>query len=343
MMLFGSLFTRCEDVALWEFAVGACGAKGFCFASEDLACGSAPKGRLAKGEDMFRWLGGRGASRRRVQRTLAGIADSDWHAAVAGMPFLRGLSAQEDDALRSRAAWLLASKAFTGVRGLVVTDAIRLSVAIQAALPILELDPGLYEGWIEIVLYPGGFVIPRSQVDDSGVVHEYLQPASGEAWDGGPVILSWEDSARVAPGGANVVIHEFAHKLDLYGGEADGMPSLRAHRDIRPREWRRVLHASLDHFDAMLDKVESAIPSHIDPESDAAFPWYDTLPLDPYAATDEVEFFAVSSEVFFVNPVPLARALPDWYGLLVRYYRQDPLARQEGMPLVMESARHSST
>lgn len=284
---------------------------------------------------MFRWLEGRGASRRRVQRALANIADGEWRAAVAGMPFLGGLSTQEDDALRRRAAWLLASKTFTGVRGLVVTDAIRLSVAIQAALPILELDPGLYEGWVEIVLYPGGFVIPRSQVDDNGVVHEYLQPASGEAWDGGPVILSWEDSAHHWPRGANVVIHEFAHKLDLYGGEADGVPSLHAHRDIRLREWRRVLDASFGHFEALLDGVEAAIPVHIDPESDAASPWYDALPLDPYAATDEAEFFAVSSEAFFVSPGPLARALPDWYGLLARYYRQDPLARLEGASRVL--------
>lgn len=279
---------------------------------------------------MFRWLEGRGASRRRVQRVLADIAGGEWRAAVAGMPFLRGLSTQQDAALRHRAAWLLASKTFTGVRGLAVTDAIRLSVAIQAALPILELDPVLYEGWIEIVLYPGGFVIPRSQVDDSGVVHEYLQPASGEAWDGGPVILSWEDSARHLPHGANVVIHEFAHKLDLYGGEADGMPSLHAHRDIRPRDWRRVLDVSLDRFEVMLDRVEDAIPAHVDPESDAASPWYDALPLDPYAATDEAEFFAVSSEKFFVDPGPLARTLPDWYGLLARYYRQDPLDRLGG-------------
>lgn len=276
---------------------------------------------------MFRWLSGRGASQRRVLRALAGIAEDDWRAVVARLPFLRGLSAQQGEALRHRAAWLLASKAFTGAQGLVVTDAIQLSVAIQAALPILELDPALYEGWVEIVLYPGGFLIPRTDVDGSGVVHEYLQPASGEAWDGGPVILSWEDSARSTLGGANVVIHEFAHKLDLYGGDADGIPSLHGRRDIRPREWRHVLDTSLGRFDAMLAEVEGMIPPHIGPDSDAASRWYDTLPLDPYAATDKAEFFAVSSEAFFVNPGPLARVLPEWYGLLARYYRQDPLAR----------------
>lgn len=276
---------------------------------------------------MFRWLSGRGASRRQVEQELARIAEPDWRRAVAALLFLQGLSAQQDEALRRRAAWLLASKIYTGVRGLEVTDSIRMSVAIQAALPILELDPALYEGWVEIVLYPEGFIIPRREVDGSGVVHEYLQPASGEAWDGGPVILSWADGAPGAPRETNVVIHEFAHKLDLHGGEADGMPSLHAHRDIRWREWRRVLEASMDSFEDMLDAVEADIPRNVDPESAAASRWYDRLPLDPYAATDEAEFFAVSSEAFFVSPAPLARELPEWYGLLARYYRQDPAAR----------------
>ncbi|TAM89820.1 MAG: zinc-dependent peptidase [Candidimonas sp.] len=274
---------------------------------------------------MLGWLSGRGAGERRVRRELARIADDTWRAVWSSLPFLWGLSPRQIDALRHRAAWVLASKTYTGVRGLEVTGAIRLSVAVQAALPIVELSPSLYEGWLEIVLYPGGFMIPRRQVDENGVVHEYLQPASGEAWDGGPVVLSWEDSGPGAPRGANVVIHEFAHKLDLYGGEADGMPSLHAHSDIRPREWRRVLDATMDQFDGMLDAADDAAQGG--EACVAGTSRRGALPLDPYAATDEAEFFAVSSEAFFVDPAPLARAFPRWYGLLARYYRQDPLGR----------------
>jgi Mlc titration factor MtfA (ptsG expression regulator) len=279
---------------------------------------------------MLRWLFGRGASPRKVARELAGISDASWRKALAGHAFLRGLSAQEDEALRQRAAWLLASKTFSGVHGLEVDQDIMLAIAVQAALPILELDPVLYEGWTEIVVYPGGFVIPRSDVDDNGVVHEYMQEASGEAWEGGPLILSWEDTQVQRSPRANVVIHEFAHKLDLYAGTADGMPSLHAHPEIRPRQWRRVLHASFDRFSDALTAVEDAIPRHIDPESGDAAPWFDALPMDPYAATDEAEFFAVSSETFFIDPQPLAAALPEWYGLLRQYYRQDPLLRLGG-------------
>ncbi|MDX3895879.1 zinc-dependent peptidase [Pusillimonas sp.] len=279
---------------------------------------------------MFRWLAGRGATRRDVERTLARIDDGDWRRATAALPFLGGLSQEEQEALRARAAWLLASKTFSGAGGLEVSDAMMLSIAIQAALPILQLDTRLYEGWTEIIVYPGGFLIPRSDMDESGVVHEYMMEASGEAWEGGPVILSWDDLSRAEEGGVNVVIHEFAHKLDLYAGEADGMPGLGAHPHIDPRRWRQVLDESFERFNQALDVVEDAIPPDVDPESDEASPWYEQLPLDPYAATDEAEFFAVSSEAFFVDPLPLSRAMPEWYGLLARYYRQDPLRRMEG-------------
>ncbi len=280
---------------------------------------------------MFRWLAGRGATPRKVARELDLISPQVWRSAVARHAFLAGLSAQEDEDLRRRAAWLLASKTFSGAHGLEVTDDIMLSIAIQAALPILYLDTALYEGWTEIILYPGGFLIPRSDVDESGVVHEYVQEASGEAWEGGPVILSWLDAASGMQPGMNVVIHEFAHKLDLYGSEADGTPNLSLHRDISPRLWRRVLEASFNRFNDALTAVEAAIPHDVDPESDEAAAWYEALPLDPYAATDEAEFFAVSSEAFFVHPEPLARLLPEWHSLLKQYYRQDPLRRLGGL------------
>lgn len=280
---------------------------------------------------MFRWITGRGATPRQVERTYERISPELWQRTLAAHPFLDGLSESERDALRQRTAWLLASKTFTGVQGLELTDDIMLSVAVQAALPILALDPELYDGWHEIVLYPGGFVIPRMEMDDSGVVHEYLQEASGEAWDGGPVILSWEDAGPWAGSPDNVVIHEFAHKLDLNTGDADGVPALAGRPELSVRRWHAVLDEAFSQFCDALDAVEAAIPPDIDPESDAAAPWYGSLPLDPYAATDEAEFFAVSSEAFFVDPAPLAQALPDWYALLAAYYRQDPLARRKSM------------
>jgi Mlc titration factor MtfA (ptsG expression regulator) len=258
---------------------------------------------------------------------MALIGDEAWRHAIGGYPFLAGLSADEEQALRQRAAWVLASKSFVGAHDLVVTEAIMLAIAIQAALPILRLDLVLYEGWTDIIVYPGGFLIPRTDVDEAGVVHEYIEEASGEAWEGGPVILSWEDASPAGQGGANVVIHEFAHKLDLHAGDADGVPSLSAHREMKVSEWRSVLEETFERFSAALAAVEDAIPRHVDPESEDAAPWFQALPLDPYAATDVGEFFAVSTEAFFVDPAPLAAAYPAWYGMLAQYYRQDPLRR----------------
>ena len=286
---------------------------------------------------MLRWLRGGGASRGAVAEMQSRIPAELWAAVLAAHPFLAALAPDESEALRQRCAWLLASKTINGARGLEPTDFMRLAIAAQACLPILHLSPALYEGWDEIIVYPGGFAIPRRRQDADGVVHEYVEEAAGEAWDGGPVVLSWDDLPGPdgsAPGQAahafNAVIHEFAHKLDLQSGDADGMPWLGDHPGLRPRVWRQVLEASLDAFCAALDAVEAAIPPDVDPETADADPWYGQLPLDPYAATDEAEFFAVSSESFFVDPAPLAEALPDWYGLLAAYYRQDTLARLDG-------------
>jgi Mlc titration factor MtfA (ptsG expression regulator) len=275
---------------------------------------------------MLRWLLGRGAPAARVAQVQAAIPPALWEDVLRAYPFLQALGPEERAALHARAAWLLASKTLNGAQGLILTDFMRLSIAAQAALPILQLPTALYEGWDEIIVYPQGFLIPRSREDDLGVVHEYVEDAAGEAWDGGPVVLSWED-ARIAEGDFNVVIHEFAHKLDLSGGEADGMPALGSHAELNARLWRRVLEESLDRYTDALQAVEDAIPPDVDPEGPEADHWYGQLPMDPYAATDEAEFFAVSSEAFFVAPAPLAQALPEWYGLLRAYYRQDPMAR----------------
>lgn len=275
---------------------------------------------------MLRWLKGRGARAAEVAQMQARIAPELWRQVLDTHPFLAALDADETAQLLARSAWLLASKTINGARGLDVTDFMRLSIAAQASLPILNLTPTLYEGWDEIIVYPAGFRIPRKQMDEDGVMHEYLEDAAGEAWEGGPLVLSWEDT-QLSEGGFNVVIHEFAHKLDLQSGLADGMPSLAAHGDLTPREWRRILDDSLDRFIAAVDAVEAAIPHDVDPESAEADAWYGRLPLDPYAATDEAEFFAVSSEHFFVDPYPMAESLPEWFGLLRAYYRQDPLAR----------------
>jgi Mlc titration factor MtfA (ptsG expression regulator) len=192
------------------------------------------------------------------------------------------------------------------------------SIAVQGCLPILNLGLGCYRDWVGIVVYPDEFVIPRIVEDEFGVVHEYDDVASGEAWEGGPLLVSWRD-AQMAGDGYNVVIHEFAHKLDMLNGEADGVPPLPA--DIPRREWENALLAAYDDFCARVDTAEAH-----------GWPFEEALAIDPYASENPGEFFAVLSEIFFETPDILYREYPALYELFSRFYRQDPLKRESSIP-----------
>jgi Mlc titration factor MtfA (ptsG expression regulator) len=252
-----------------------------------------------------------------------------WESVLADLAFLRRLDAVDVIELRELCGQLLAGKVMTGAGGLELTPLIQVTIAAQACLPILKLGIGWYRGWSGIVVYPSEYVAPRRVQDEAGLVHEFDETAAGEAWSGGPVVVSWDQDESEATEGDpafNVVIHEFVHKLDLLDGEADGLPPLdrRLHAGLEPNGWRQVLDDAYERFSAALDLIELELPSDIDPESSAADAYYEGLPLDPYAAQDPAEFFAVSSESFFVDPRRLRDAFPDWYELLSRFYLQDP-------------------
>ena len=125
---------------------------------------------------MLRWLKGRGARPSAVAEMQARISPELWRQVLQAHPFLAALDDQEGAQLLARSAWLLASKSINGAQGLDVTDAMRLSIAAQASLPILNLTPSLYEGWNEIIVYPPASA-SRSRQDADGVVHEYIEDA----------------------------------------------------------------------------------------------------------------------------------------------------------------------
>lgn len=254
------------------------------------------------------------------------IEVAQWQALVERLPFLRGYDEAAALRFRETIALFLTRKAINGAAGLEVDDAMRLSIAAQACLPVLELDLRLYDDFSEVIVYPAAFRVRRTVHDDSGVVHESHDVLSGEAMHGGPVVLSWEDVERSDGESVNVVVHEFAHKLDMAGGEADGVPPMPA--ALRAR-WHRALEEALDDFGERLDRAEAMIPRHLDPESEEADVYYASLPLDPYAATDPSEFFAVAAESFFVDPWAIADAWPRLYACLVEYFRTDPRKRLE--------------
>jgi hypothetical protein len=236
--------------------------------------------------------------RRRVLRRHR-IDDALWREATDRLPFI-----PQTPRLRSLALLFLAEKQFSGAHGLDVTDAMRVSVAAQACLPILELGLDWYAGFSGIVVYPGDFRVRRTETDEDGVVHEWDDELAGEAMPGGPVVLSWDATANDA--GINVVIHEFAHKLDMLNGEADGVPPLHAGMDRAA--WAAAFREAYEGFCDALERGKET--------------W-----LDPYAAEHPSEFFAVISEAFFEDPAETRRRYPDVYHQLTLFYRQDPLSR----------------
>jgi Mlc titration factor MtfA (ptsG expression regulator) len=277
---------------------------------------------------MLRWF----SSRRPAQ-----VPDHLWEQVRDSLPFVRRFDQAGQARLRHLCMQFLDSKSMTGAAGLDLTAPLQLSVALQACVPILELGLHWYRGWDGIVMYPSEFRVRRRIEDGHGLVQEFDDTLSGESWQGGPVILSWDPdpqlpAAGVAPqsswGSAfNVVIHEFAHKLDQLAEPESGRPPFdrRLHPGLKPEEWDEARDDAFERLDAAIDLAESAIPGDIDPESPAADAYFSNLPLDPYAAQDPAEFFAVSSEAFFVDPLRLSQAFPRWYSMLVAFYRQDPL------------------
>ncbi len=248
-------------------------------------------------------------------KKAAVIPDDRWAMTVVSLPFLDVLAVDEKNSLKSLTEAFLAEKEFSAAGELELSDEICVCIAAQGCLPILKLGLGAYRDRIGIVVYPDEFVVPRQFEDESGIVHEYDDVLSGEAWEGGPLIISWHD-VRMAGDGYNVVIHEFAHKLDMLNGETDGMPAL--HSGIGEAEWNEIFLSAYDDFCQRVDGDEETI-------------------IDPYAAETPAEFFAVMSESFFELPDVVAEEYPAVYELLKRYYRQDPLAR------LTKAARASST
>jgi len=245
-----------------------------------------------------------GREQRSVERRA--IADELWRQTLAQLPFLADRSEGDLIRLRRMASLFLDRKEFSGAGGFVVDDASALSVAVQACLPVLELGIDQYDGFVGIVMHADAVVAEREVVDEDGVVHRYDEVLAGEAMEGGPVMLSWADvqsDDAGSPTAYNVVIHEFAHVLDMRDGQPDGVPLLASSHERQA--WLAVLMPAYDRF---CERVVCG---------------YDSV-LDPYAAESPDEFFAVASEAFFVTPRELNEEQPALYRLLATYYRQDP-------------------
>lgn len=237
---------------------------------------------------------------------------------VDAAPVLWTLSDDELGRLHDLAVVFLHEKELEACGGVELDEFRRRTIAAQACLLVLELGIDALGSVDTVLVYPAGFRTRMHREDHLGVVREGGDDLLGEAWGGGPVILNWEDISDVEEGEPfNLVLHEFAHQLDMLDGWEDGVPPL--HRGMDADAWRADFVAARDD---LARKERRGIETEI----------------DPYAAEDEAEGFAVFTETFFCAPDLLAEAYPAVYAHLREFFRQDPLARWEAAGVVRDDA-----
>ena len=221
------------------------------------------------------------------------------------------LSEAEKAKLQDDLRIFIALKRWEGCGGLQITDEMKVTIAAQACLLVLNLDPDNYYARVSsILVYPSGFLIP-GRFHGTDVIYEDGEAVSGQAVYRGPVILSWEDvlaEGRDPSEGKNLVFHEFAHQLDMLDGGVDGTPLLKDEQ-LR-RKWREVMTGEFERLKSASERGQGTL-------------------LDYYGARNEGEFFAVATEYFFDRPLEMRRRHSELYELLRDYYRQDPAARCE--------------
>ena len=246
--------------------------------------------------------------RRRRIISKSGVNDATWQRVTGRFSFVARLNDDERTRLRELAVLFMHGKQISAAGGLELNQEMKLGIAVQACILVLELGIEHYDGWVEVIVYPDEFVSGHEFRNPDGLVQLDNTSYAGQAWLRGPVILSWADVEHAGEmDGMNVVIHEFAHKLDMLNGEANGFPPLHAGMDRQ--SWSRAFNAA---FQDLCRRVQAGEQSEI----------------DPYATESPGEFFAVVSETFFEIPDIVKAVYPQVYEQLAQFYRQDPASRE---------------
>jgi Mlc titration factor MtfA (ptsG expression regulator) len=227
-------------------------------------------------------------------------------------------SATTSRRLRSLAEDFLAEKEFTAAGGLELSDAICVSIAAQGCLPILNLGLDYYRGWVGVIVYADEFIIPRSVEDEFGVVHEYQELASGEAWDGGPLLISWRDAQMAAPATT-------WSSTSSRTSSTCSMATRTASRRCRRNFARRLAAGATRQLRRFLRWSTRLRTAARKPRS------------TPMPAENPGEFFAVMSEAFFETPDLLQAEYPALYENLAGFYRQDPVASLPRSPSALQT------
>jgi MtfA peptidase len=244
-------------------------------------------------------------ARKRSQAAIAEPFPETWRALlVANVPVYRRMPLLLRYSLEPHVRTFLRNVRFVGCNGLVVTDEMRLVVALQACLLVSQRDPGAYTSLYSVLLYPDEFVVPDRDEDEAGVVTEGESVLSGQTLDTARIVLSWRDVQASGAGADayNVVMHEFAHYLDH---SVEGAISVAPSRRRALAEWHRVLEREYQDLCAAVERGETTL-------------------IDPYGAEEIAEFFAVATETFFERPLELGQRHPALYASLRDFYGLDP-------------------
>ena len=240
--------------------------------------------------------------RRREKLKAVPLSEQQWAIIDRRVPLVRGMGEADRRELGGIVQILLREKRFEGCGGLEVTDEIRLTIAAQAGVLLLHRETDFYPTLRSILVYPRAWTAPQATPGPGGVVTEGPQTRLGESWHRGAVVLSWDDVARGAADpddGHNVTLHEFAHQLDGEAGGMEGAPRLRG--PGRYRAWAEALGAE---YEELIERLHRG---------------HRTL-LDPYAATNPAEFFAVATELYFEKPGAMRRRHPELFEQLEAFY-----------------------
>jgi Mlc titration factor MtfA (ptsG expression regulator) len=222
------------------------------------------------------------------------------------MPFFKQMPTHLQLQLKRHIQVFLSEKRFVGFKGIEITDDVRVTIAAQACLLLLNRKTNYYPKLKSILVYPRAFVKQHQVTDIGGVQSTHNTALAGESWGYGKVVLSWQDTvegAHLPDDGHNVVIHEFAHQLDQEDGAANGAPILSHGQSYAC--WADIFSAQFENLRRQAQTGEPSI-------------------FDYYGATNPAEFFAVASEVFFEKATELSLEHPKLYQQMVMYYRVDP-------------------
>ncbi len=224
---------------------------------------------------------------------------------VKSLPIYTQLADSIKQELHGHIQVFLSEKEFVGCAGLAVTEKMRVIIAAQACLLVLNRPSRSYSGLHYIYIYPSSFKVNRTVRDELGLVSEQSHHLLGESWDSGKVILAWDQVAegvRNFKDGHNVVLHEFAHQLDHESGVTNGAPLL--YTQGAYKQWAQVLAKEFESLQR-LDPAQRSV-------------------IDQYGATNPAEFFAVATETFFEEPERMSRHHQELFDQLKAYYRIDP-------------------